>query len=92
MDVENEDCVHEDTPEGGPKDEELPPVDVRPRPSKEGVNDRWDGLQDAIVALQLGDVLLHPDLLIVVMEVEVGADLIVQAKVDTADLRRNQLY
>ena len=30
--------------------------------------------------------LLHPDLLIVVMEVEVGADLIVQAKVDTADL------
>ena len=86
MDVEDEDCIHEDRAKGGPEDEELPPIGIRPRPGKEGIDHGGDGLQDAIVALQLGDVLLHPDLLVVVVEVEVGADLIVQAKVDTADL------
>ena len=52
MDVEDEDCVHEDAAKDGPEDEELPPIGVRPRPSKEGIDHGGDGLQDAVVSLR----------------------------------------
>ena len=88
VDVQDEDGVHEDAAEGGPEDEEPPSVGVGPRSGEEGVDHRRDGLQDAVVPLQLSDVLLHPNLLVAVVEVEVGADVVREAEVDAAHLKR----
>ena len=52
MHIQDEDSVQEDHAEGGPQDEKLAAVGVRPRPGEEGVDHCRDGLQDAVVPLQ----------------------------------------
>ena len=52
MHIQDEDGVQEDHAEGGPQDEKLAAVGVRPRPGEEGVDHSRDGLQDAVVPLQ----------------------------------------